>query len=309
MLFQDTAQHMQDFLQELRVERNLTPKTLLAYSYDLNQFFNWLQLNKVTVVEPHDINIFFHHLQNSNIMDTSIRRKQFTIKAFLKYLIKQRISIDAQSIIAKSVYKVSKKIPKTLSTTDIEDLLKSTEHELSNRKTANRRIISIRNCAIIEILYATGIRIGELVNIKLQDLNIPDQTLLIFGKGRKERLLYLASNDVLEKIIRWLEIRDDLEPKTDSLFINKYGNTLTIYTIGDIFNKYRDLSKINKSATPHYLRHTFATHLLNNGADLRSVQEILGHSSVTTTQIYTEVSIERKKQVFIKFNPRNNLNI
>ncbi|MFC6652485.1 tyrosine-type recombinase/integrase [Paenibacillus rhizoplanae] len=107
----------------------------------------------------------------------------------------------------------------------------------------------------------------------------------------------------------WLSLREELNPKSDALFINKYGDRLSIYSIEDIYAKYRDLANISKKSTPHYLRHSFATHLLNNGADLRSVQEILGHTNVSTTQIYTEVSVERKKEVLNKFNARNNLKL
>jgi integrase/recombinase XerC/integrase/recombinase XerD len=204
-------------------------------------------------------------------------------------------------------FKKSKRIPKTLSIEDVQKLLASPQIDYDSLESLFRKRICIRNSAIIELLFSTGIRIGELVDINLGDLDLEKQTLLIFGKGRKERNLYLSSLEVIKKIKEWLEIRDCLNPKCDSLFINKYGHRLTIYSIEDIFYKYRNASNINSKATPHYLRHTFATQLLDNGADLRSVQEILGHSSVSTTEIYTEVSIQRKKDVLSKFNPRNNL--
>ncbi|MEK3724049.1 tyrosine-type recombinase/integrase [Paenibacillus sp. FSL H8-0034] len=195
-----------------------------------------------------------------------------------------------------------------MSIQDVQKLLQSPKEDYKELKSDYRRRICMRNNAIIELLFSTGIRIGELVNINIADLDFTQQTLLIFGKGRKERMLYLSSLEVIDVIKEWLDARSQLKPSCDALFINKYGNRLTIFSIEDIYYKYRDTSKINEKSTPHYLRHTFATHLLDNGADLRAVQEILGHSNVSTTEIYTEVSVQRKKDVLSKYNPRNQLN-
>lgn len=121
-------------------------------------------------------------------------------------------------------------------------------------------------------------------------------------------MLYISSTEVIDIITQWINKRDYFNPKTEHLFINKYGNKLSIYGIENIFYKYRDLSGINPAATPHYLRHTFATQLLENGADLRSVQELLGHSRISTTEIYTEICVEHKKKVLMNFNLRNKFN-
>ena len=129
--------------------------------------------------------------------------------------------------------------------------------------------------------------------------------MLIHGKGRKERLLYLSSSDTINNIKKWLDIKSN--HLSNYLFLNRYGNPLTIHSFEDIFYKYRDLSKINHYSIPHYLRHTFATNLLTNGADIRSAQDILGHSSISTTEIYTEVSINRKQEILLKYNYRNNI--
>lgn len=129
--------------------------------------------------------------------------------------------------------------------------------------------------------------------------------MLIHGKGNKERLLYLSSAETIKNIKKWLDIRSN--HLSNYLFLNRYGNPLTIHDIKDIFYKYRDLSKINPNSTHHYLRHTFATNLLINGADIRSVQEILGHSNISITEIYTEISINRKQEVLTKFNYRNSI--
>lgn len=183
-----------------------------------------------------------------------------------------------------------------------------------NAKTPFALFESTRDLCLVDLLISTGIRIGEAIAIKHEDISFQDKTVLIHGKGRKQRLLYISSKETLINIKNWLYFKKANGIKCDYLFVNKYLQPLSIYSAENIFSKYRNLSKINHSATPHYLRHTFATNLLSNGADLRSVQELLGHANISTTEIYTEVSIARKRQVLMKYNYRNkiindNLNI
>ncbi|MDE7167729.1 MAG: tyrosine-type recombinase/integrase [Clostridia bacterium] len=163
----------------------------------------------------------------------------------------------------------------------------------------------IRDAALIDLLICTGIRIGEAAAITLDDIISSERTLLIHGKGRKQRLIYISSPITWERL-KCL-IKERKKSDNNYLFVNRYGHQLSIHGIEDIYKKYAEKAQINKKSTPHYLRHTFATNLLANGADLRSVQEILGHASVATTQIYTEVTTNRKKQVLKKFNYRNKL--
>lgn len=159
--------------------------------------------------------------------------------------------------------------------------------------------------SIIEMLFCLGLRISEISNLLLEDFDSVSKSILIRGKRNKERLLFISAPTVQKKLLAWLSVRVNLNPSTNHIFINRYGRQLSIYGIENIFSKYKHISHINPKATPHYLRHTFACHLLNNGANLRDVQELLGHASIATTQIYTEVSIERKKEVLIKYNERN----
>ena len=157
------------------------------------------------------------------------------------------------------------------------------------------------------MLFSLGLRIEEASNIELEDIDLIYKTLLIHGKGKKERLLYISSDIVIKKINDWIKVRNNLVSESNYLFTNKYGDQLSIYGIENLFYKYRDTAKINKKATPHYLRHTFATMMLENGADLRSLQVILGHSQISTTEIYTQVTIERKKAVLLQCDPRNRI--
>ncbi|MDP4147385.1 MAG: tyrosine-type recombinase/integrase [Bacillota bacterium] len=302
--------NIRTYINTLKIERNLTDKSTKAYYSDLSSFLLWLKENNVNTVDINTINSYINWLQNSKQMkDTSIKRKYVTLKSFFKYLINKKIIDNSPFENMRISFKTTKRLPKTLSSQDIMKLLRASMEELKDMRTEFRKTICIRNSAIIELLYCVGIRIGELVNIELKDLDIEEQTLLIHGKGRKDRLLYISSEDVIEILKTWLFHRESLNPNCEALFINKYGDKLSIYSIEDIYEKYRQLAGLDAKSTPHYLRHTFATQLLNNGADIRAVQEILGHSSITTTQIYTEVSTERKKQVLLKFNARNLLKI
>ncbi|MBI6874909.1 tyrosine-type recombinase/integrase [Clostridium aciditolerans] len=304
------SDNINNYISTLKIERNLTEKSTKAYYSDLSSFLRWLKENSINTINISTINSYIFWLQNIKEMkDTSIKRKYVSLKSFFKYLVNNYIISKSPFDNMRISFKTSKKLPKTLPSQDIIKLLKSPIEELKDIQTEFRKTISIRNAAIIELLYCVGIRIGELVNIELNDITLEEQTLLIHGKGRKDRLLFISSTDVINILNTWIIERENLNPKCDALFINKYGDKLSIYSIENIYEKYRQLAGIDTKSTPHYLRHTFATQLLNNGADIRSVQEILGHSSITTTQIYTEVSTERKKQVLLKFNARNLLKI
>lgn len=303
-------EYIQQYELYLSAERNLSLKSIKAYLSDLNGLLNWLNNQNHTIATKQNVRLYLESLSiNTHLKEPTIKRKYICIKAFFSYLVqKETITLSPVSDFGKQ-FKMSKRIPKTLSVLEVERLLNSPSEYMKQLHTPFRKWICLRNNAIIELLYVIGIRIGELVLIDLENIDFEEQTILIFGKGRKERLLFISSNEVIEKIQTWLKVREYLKPKTNALFVNKYGDRLSIYSIEDIYSKYRDLSNISKKSTPHYLRHSFATHLLNNGADLRSVQEILGHTNVSTTQIYTEVSVQRKKDVLSKFNQRNSLKL
>jgi integrase/recombinase XerC/integrase/recombinase XerD len=299
----DFLNSVNDYLRHLKVSRNLDDKSIKAYRSDLYQYGNWLNKNQFDFMQTQNISSYIENLQNNKLKDTTIKRKYISLKSFFCYTFNDNI------IFKKIKFKSERKLPKTLSIQDVTKVLKILNNEINNITSKFHRNICIRNTAIIELLFCTGIRIGELTNIKIKDIDIEANTLLVRGKGRKQRILFISSQQVLHKVKLWFSARCNLNPKCEYLFVNKYGNKLSIYAIENIFYKYRDLADINENATPHFLRHTFATCLLENGADIREVQELLGHSSISTTEIYTEVSITRKKQVLSKYNARNLLDI
>lgn len=288
------------FLSNIQATKNLTEKTLKAYQSDLLQFFS---------IEPNlfnpDICKFITHLSTTlKLKDSSVRRKIVTIKNFYEHL-------ESQNIIAKNPFeklkfkfRQEKKLPKTLSIKEISALLNCFNCDQSEL-TDFKKALFIRDAALIDLLVSTGIRIGEAASIQLSDIIKSERTILIHGKGRKQRLIYISSPITWERLNTL--IKHVKSTGGSYLFNNSNGRPISIYGIERIYEKYANKANILTKSSPHYLRHTFATNLLTNGADLRSVQEILGHASVSTTQIYTEVSNTRKKQVLKKFNYRNKL--
>lgn len=292
--------YLSKFINYLQATKNLSEKTLKAYSSDLNQFFTFEQ----NILAP-DICAFISYLSNQlRLKDTSIRRKIITLKNFYNYLLDSEIIDISPFKKLKFRFKQERKLPKTLTINEISKILKCFEIETSCLTPFALKEY-IRNAALIDLLISTGIRIGEAAAITINDIIASEHTILIHGKGRKQRLIYISSPITWDRIKALIKERRNCA--CPNLFVNRYGQPLSIHGIEDIYKKYIKKAQIATRSTPHYLRHTFATNLLANGADLRSVQEILGHASVATTQIYTEVTTARKKQVLKKFNYRNKL--
>lgn len=291
---------IEKFTNQLMATKNLSPRTIYAYQSDLKQFF----LFEENLFSP-DICAYISYLiKEKKLADVSINRKIVTLRSFYDYLADLKLVEENPFTKLKFRFRKEKKLPKTLSVNEVKRLLacfKKRDSSLSVYPLA----LYMRDAALIDLLVSTGIRIGEAAAITLDDINIAERTLLIHGKGRKQRIIYISAKETWQRLKKLISDRKEADGKF--LFVNKYGGQITIIGIEDIYKKYARLANINAHSTPHYLRHTFATNLLANGADLRSVQEILGHSSVATTQIYTEVTSARKKQVLIKYNYRNKL--
>ncbi len=202
-------------------------------------------------------------------------------------------------------FKQEHRLPKTVAVRDISKILNYFNEVDFDALTNFAKKEYIRDVALMDLLISTGIRIGEAAAITLDDIIVSERTVLIHGKGRKQRLIYISSPVTWSRITTLMKVR--AKSIGNELFINRYGKPISIHGIEYVYKKYLNKAKIATHSTPHYLRHTFATNLLANGADIRSVQEILGHASVATTQIYTEVTTQRKKQVLNKFNYRNKL--
>lgn len=299
-----------DFIRSLKVNRNLSKKSLNAYRYDLRGLERWVIENASGTVGKEELSQYFTFLANGSLKPSSIRRKLVTAGAFIEYCIDHGViaTKDKPSKV-RGGFIIPKRLPKTVNDHNISLILSTACELVSGATTQLKKILAIRNYAIIELLYSTGIRIGELSAMNIDDFSMETQEILINGKGRKERLVFLANAEALLAVKTWFKAREELLPTTSALFINRYGGRLSIYGIEDVFSNILSAAGIREHATPHFLRHSFATKLLSNGANIRDVQELLGHSSIMTTQIYTEVSAERKRYVLTHYNGRNALQL
>lgn len=284
-----------EYINYLRVNRNYSDYTLLNYENDIKEFFLFLNSEGLDYLDItyQDLRGLLEDYKNKKYKSTSIRRKISSLKGFYKYLVRNN-KININPFIYVTLPKKEKKLPKFLNTNEMDELFIPVDFD---------DFLSIRNRIIIELLYATGIRVSELVNIKLND--ITDDSIKILGKGDKERIVFF--NDVCKKYLDKYLIKRNEISKCDYLIINHNGKNITTRMIRIIINDLIKQTSIMKHVSPHVIRHTFATHLLNNGCDLLTVQELLGHSSISTTGIYTHVSTEHIREVYYKTHPRSKI--
>jgi Site-specific recombinase XerD len=298
-------QWLTNYLTSIKTWKNLSNKTILAYQYDLQQFLFFVERRKFASINQTTIENFLFFLSEKSLHPNSIKRKIVSLKNFCTFLIEKNYIEKIDISFSNQTYQLPKKLPKTVSIEDATNFLQIYQTKLSYAKSFYKTVIFTRDLALIDIIISTGIRIHEASNINLADIDWESGKIIIRGKNNKERIVFISSSDTLKNIIAWCELRKQLEPSTNAFFLNKYGSRLSIYGITNIFHKYDHELELSTRVTPHYFRHTFATELLNNGANLRDVQEILGHASITTTQIYTQITTTRKQEVFNKYNYRN----
>lgn len=293
------------FLNVIKTTKNLSDKTIIAYNSDLMDFCNFLSINGLhnNII----LNYVVHLFDERHLQESTITRKLVVIKMFLQFIYQN--GYVEQNYYQNYTFKLKRerKLPKTLSVDESSKLIKYLSDNINRNTSKFTYWKACRDLALIDLLISSGIRIEEASNISLDDIIYSERTILIHGKGRKQRLIYISCVDTWNNLMNWIKERKTRNTNTNKIFVNRSGNQISIHGIEYIYNSIKKDCEINKRSTPHYLRHTFATNLLANGADLRSVQEILGHSSVTTTEIYTEVSINRKKQILTKYNYRNAL--
>ena len=287
------------FIEYLEYEKGYSKKTIISYEKDLELFNKYLKENKITNINNIDYNTirkYLSYLHEKKYEASSISRKISTLRTFFKYNLKEK-NIKSNPMTLISNPKKEKKLPKYLNYEEMEKLLNSIDIEKKE---------DIRDKLIIELLYSTGIRVSELVNIKIKDIKIHENQINILGKGNKERIV-LFGEKAKETILEYLKAyKEDFQGNINNqyLLINKKGKQLTTNKIELIVKDVLKKSALKLNISPHTLRHTFATHLLDSGADLKSVQELLGHENLKTTAIYTHISNERLKHVFVNSHPR-----
>ena len=286
--------YLRSFFDYLFIERGLSKNTIKAYEVDLEGFISWLNNDKnieyIKVTEG-QINNYISFLFKSNLKSSSISRKISSIKALYFFLMKKN-KIDISPIAEIIAPKQEKYLPTSMSESEVEKLLKSPNKKLKIEK---------RDKAMIEMLYATGVRISELVNLKMTDVDIQRCVIKVFGKGSKERLIPFGES-ALEALNDYIEDRYEMPAK--EVFLSNRGTKMSRQAFWQRIKIYLSREGLKDSISPHTLRHAFATHLLNRGADLRSVQLLLGHSDLSTTQIYTHIAKQRLSEVLKKHHPR-----
>ncbi len=284
-------QYLSEYLEFVEVEKGLSANTIAAYRSDLTVFLDYCSergISDVADISRNNLNSYIIALRQGNINPRSVVRKIASLRGFFKWLSSNEYIKNNPAIFLEQP-KLAKKLPKVMTLQEIKEIFHSD--------------LSAEQALIVELLYDCGLRVSELVNLKISDIDLKSKYIQCFGKGSKERVIPFGKK-AKEAINKYLAARDIIISKyglkTKRLFIKTSGNLLTRQ---DVYNFVKKIGeKIHKHISPHTLRHTFATHLLENGADLRVVQELLGHSDVATTQLYTHITKKRLKEVYFAIN-------
>lgn len=296
-------QYIEDFKTYLSIEKNFSEHTLAAYISDIVSYILWLDNTSCTSVDFDKLREYLHFIQRFDYKKTTIARKVASIRTFYKFLFRERY-IDSNPALSLSAPKRPKSLPKFLTPEEVEQILNNVKIDTP---------AGFRNRVILELLWATGMRVSELSNLNFGDLNMEENEIRVFGKGAKERIVLMSdrAKGYLQQYIN--SARKLIAPNYDigeinddtPLFINNTGYRLQNKTIRKVINEIVEKIELPKKVTPHVFRHSFATKLIENGADLRVVQELLGHAGISNTQIYTHISMKHMKDVYEAAHPHS----
>jgi len=289
---------LDSFLSTLLLEKGLSENTIKAYSNDCQAFNKWLFIKKryaATDSSESDIENYLKYLKSINLSSSSINRKLSSLKHFFNYLSKTKL-LKSNPVLNISGPKKSKALPKSLSIIDVNSLIEAPDCT---------NFIGLRDRAMIELMYATGVRISELINLEYSNIDLNRSLIKVMGKGGKERIVPFG-DDALSWLTNYIEFRrkNNLSLNSRDFFISQQGRKITRQAFWHRIKIYLKALGLSMDISPHTLRHAFATHLLNNGADLRSVQMLLGHSDLSTTQIYTHIAKQRLSDMVKQHHPR-----
>lgn len=288
------------FLEYLTLEKKYSKHTVLAYQNDVSTFFEFckqeFEIDSLIAVEYVQVRSWIVKLVDQGISNNSINRKVSSLKTFYNYLLKTK-QIETSPLAKHKALKVAKKVQVPFTIDEVESVIRLLEKEGDD-------FVSLRNRLLVELFYSTGIRRIELINLQVQSIDLYSNSIKVLGKRNKERMIPLIPS-VVKSLKAYLDVRTVIQSDTPYLFLTEKGNkiyeTLVFRVINSYFSKVS--TKVKKS--PHILRHSFATHLLNQGADLNSVKELLGHSSLASTQVYTHNSLDAIKKVYNQAHPRS----
>lgn len=282
--------YVDKFISYLEIEKNYSQHTIINYKADLEEFFEFIEKMPIEKVDYLTLRRFLAKLRTKKHAPRTLSRKLSSLRSFLRFLQREG-HIDKNPAVLLMSPKLNKSLPKFLSEDEASKFVEA---------PLKKSISGKRDGAILETLYSTGVRVSELVGLNVENVDMISNIIKVEGKGKKERLVPIGGK-ALEAIKGYLDSRKE---KSNVLFLNKSGKRLSDRSIRNIVNKYITQACIKQKISPHVMRHSFATHLLDRGADLRSVQELLGHVDLSTTQIYTHVTTDRLKKVYDKAHPR-----
>lgn len=306
----DLKEEVRKYLIYAKDQKCLDDKTIKAYRIDLGQFCDIIGTNRIEDITKEKLENVFA-VYHKTFKPKTVKRKIASIKAFFMYLEYEELIDKNPFNKIRTSFKEPKTLPRTIALNDVQAFISEIYKKNKNAKTEDERKKSIRDIAVIELLFATGMRISELCTLKQSDVQVFDDSgcVLIHGKGRKERRISLVDEHVLKALNAYKAEYEKELSTSDSFFINQIGNEMSDQSVRRMINNYAKLAGIDQHITPHMFRHTFATSLLENDVDIRYIQELLGHSSISTTEIYTHVSLEKQKQILATKHPRNSFNI
>lgn len=304
---------IKDFKFHCEFEKNLSKKTLQAYEIDLSQFQQYQDYKSLDIDEfdKHKVKDYIHHLYEQGLKAKTIKRKVAVIKAFFTYLEFDEVILVSPFRKMKIQIKEPKLLPKTIELKEIIKILKflyKKKEAFSNKDIYSYKAL-VRDLSIVETLFSTGMRVSELCNIKQSNINLQAGIIKIKGKGDKERVIQICDSEVKKILKEYSELFNDQIKHTKCFFINRFDNQISEQSVRLMIKKYQKMVGIDKHLTPHMFRHSFATLLLEEGVDVRYIQHMLGHSSISTTQIYTKVNMKQQKKILNTKHPRRNFNL
>jgi len=287
------------YVNYLEAERNVSPYTVRNYTTDLLDFFRFLKAKGIDSLRDVDkpvLRNYLSHLMEQGLVKASIARKLSAIRSFYRYLLREGM-VPTSPVATTSSPKLDRRLPSFLTIEEVERLLEAPDLSKPD---------GLRDRALMELLYASGLRVSELVNLNLEPVNLNTNEIRVLGKGAKERVVLIGKPAAEALSIYLSQGRPELLGRklSNTLFLNRYGERLIERGVQRILEKYANIAGIDKRVHPHLLRHTFATHLLDGGADLRVVQELLGHADLSSTQIYTHVTKSQARKVYLSAHPR-----
>ncbi|RXJ98141.1 integrase [Arcobacter sp. CECT 8989] len=302
---------LEEFLFHCQFEKNLNPKTLSAYTIDIEQFKSFKDIMSMNIndVNKDILKEYIQHLYTKDLKPKSIKRKLATLKAFFTYLEFEEIILVSPFRKMRVSIKENKTLPKTIDLQNIRKLFKYIYKIKTNFQDIERYSYKalVRDIAVLELLFATGLRVSEVSNIKYNDINLSTGNLKVLGKGGKERTIQICEAEVKTSLKEYVNLFNDEIYKNKWFFINRLGNKYSEYSISNMIKKYQQAANVQQHLTPHMFRHSFATMLLEEGVDIRYIQGMLGHSSISTTQIYTQINMKQQRKILSTKHPRRNL--